>query len=176
MHNGLGHGKCLVPSPISAALKSVIFLHPFSPLCASGNKDSDKEVCKKGHLSFSLGSSADPSDAHRKERVESNIVSIAVSVLPPPCFLRMLKERSPLHMYLVIKIFVWILNILQNPSSAQKLESKGQGRKKANGRWEKGRKGPRTTTEADLAGGPTLGLQTFTVVGNCGRMYFASVH
>ena len=81
-------------------------------------------------------------------------------------------------MYLVIKIFVWILNKLQNPSSAQKLESKGQGqgRGKANGRWEKGRKGSRTTTEGDLAGGPTLGLQTFTVVGNCGRMYFASVH
>ena len=90
---------------------------------------------KKGHLSFSLRSPAGPSDAHRKERVESNIVSIAVSVLPPPpCFLRMLKESSHLHMYLVIKIFVWILNILQNPSSAQKLESKGHGRKKANGR------------------------------------------
>ena len=66
MHNGLGHGKCLVPSPISAALKSVIFLHPFSPLYASGNKDSDKEVCKKGHLSFSLRSPAGPSHAHRK--------------------------------------------------------------------------------------------------------------
>ena len=60
----------------------MIFLHPFSPLYASGNKDSDKEVCKKGHLSFSLRSPAGPSDAHRKERVESNIVSIAEVPFP----------------------------------------------------------------------------------------------
>ena len=149
MHNGLGHGKCLVPRPISAALKSVIFLHPFSPLYASGNKDSDKEVCKKGHLSFSLRSPAGPSDAHRKEKGGVKYRQHCSFCPAAPCFLRMLKEKSHLHMYLVIKIFVWILNILQNPSSVQKLESKGQGRKKANGRWEKGRKGPRTTTEAD---------------------------
>ena len=120
---------------------------------------------KKGHLSFSLRSPAGPSDAHRKERVESNIVSIAVSVLPPPpCFLRMLKERSPLHMYLVIKI----RHLHKNSSRRDMGGRRPMGDEK--------RKGPRTTTEADLAGGRTLGLQTFTVVGNCGRMYFASVH
>ena len=54
-----------------------------------------------------------------------------------------------------------------------------EGTREEEGQWEMGKgeeRAARTTTEADLAGGPTLGLQTFTVVGNCGRMYFASVH
>ena len=69
-----------------------------------------------------------------------------------PGFLQMSKERSHLHMFLVIKIFVWILNILQNPSCAQKLEWKGKG---GEGRWEMGEgKGrgqrQRPTWRADL--------------------------
>ena len=140
-----------VLSPISAALKSVIFLRPHSSLYASRNLGSDNDVCKKGAPVFLSGFLQVP-PMHTGRKGWSQISSALQFLSCRPWLSPNVEGEVPSAHVSCDQ------NIRLDPQYTAKsvmctktrVEGKRGGRPMGDGR----RKGPRTPTEADLAGRP----------------------